>query len=162
MRTFVLLMTLLLSACGFHLRGQAVLPFESLYLQVPNESSPFAVELKRALLANNVRLTKSAEQAQVVLQIVSEVPEKQILTLSGGGRVREYQLRFRVSLRAYDQKQIDWIPAEEILLRRDFTYDDTQILAKQEEETLLYQNMYSDAVQQVLRRLSLAKPQPQL
>ena len=96
-----------------------------------------------------------------MLNIVLEAPEKQILTLGGSGRVSEYQLRYRVSLRAYDLKQRDWIPAEELTLRRDYVYDDTQILAKEAEETLLYQSMRSDMVQQIMRRLSRAKPQPQ-
>ena len=83
------------------------------------------------------------------------------MTLGGSGRVNEFQLRYRISLRAYDLKQQDWIPAEEMVLRRDYTYDDTKVLAKEAEEALLYQNMRSDMVQQIIRRLSRAKPQPQ-
>ena len=41
---------------------------------------------------------------------------------------------------------------------RDLTYDDTQVLAKESEELLLYRDMKSDAIQQMLRRLSAAKP----
>ena len=91
-------------------------------------------------------------------QIVSETADKQILSLSGAGRVREYRLQYRISLRAYDQKQLEWLAPEEITLRRDYSYDDTQVLAKEQEEALLYQNMRSDAVQQVLRRLNHAHP----
>jgi LPS-assembly lipoprotein len=79
--------------------------------------------------------------------------------LSDAGRVREYQLNYRVSLRAYDSKQQEWVPADEIVLQRYLSYDNTQILAKEMEETVLYQDMRTDAVQQILRRLSLAKPQ---
>jgi len=46
----------------------------------------------------------------------------------------------------------------EIFLRRDMTYDDTEVLAKESEEALLYRDMKTDAVQQMLRRLSVAKP----
>jgi LPS-assembly lipoprotein len=70
-------------------------------------------------------------------------------------------LHYRVSLRAYDLKGQVWIPAEEMVLRRDYYYDDTKVLAKEAEETLLYQSMRSNMVQQILRRLSRAKPQPQ-
>ena len=89
--------------------------------------------------------------------MVSETTDKQILSLSGAGRVREYRLQYRISLRAYDRKQQEWLAPEEITLQRDFSYDDTQVLAKQQEESLLYQNMRSDAVQQVLRRLNHVK-----
>jgi LPS-assembly lipoprotein len=159
--TALLLTTLLLTACGFHLRGQAGMPFDTLYMDAANPGTPFIADLRRNLEANKVRLVNSANEADVVLNIVLEIPEKQILTLGGSGRVNEFQLRYRVSLRAYDLKQQDWIPAEEMVLRRDYIYDDTQVLAKEAEETLLYQSMRSDMVQQIVRRLSRAKPQPQ-
>lgn len=161
MRLFILLMSLLLTACGFHLRGQAGMPFGTLYLVAANPKTPFIADLRRNLEANKVKLVNTAEQADVVLDIVSELPEKQILTLGATGRVTEFQLRYRVSLRAYDLKQQDWIPAEEMVLRRNYVYDDTKILAKDAEEALLYQGMRSDMVQQIIRRLSRAKPQPQ-
>ncbi len=159
--TALLLTTLLLTACGFHLRGQAGMPFDTLYMDAANPGTPFIADLRRNLEANKVRLVNSANEADVVLNIVLEISEKQILTLGGSGRVNEFQLRYRVSLRAYDLKQQDWIPAEEMVLRRDYIYDDTQVLAKEAEEILLYQSMRSDMVQQIVRRLSRSKPQPQ-
>jgi LPS-assembly lipoprotein len=149
----------LLAACGFHLRGEAIMPFKKLYIEAVNPNSPLINELRRDLEANNIQLTNSAEQADVVLNIVSELPEKQILSLGGSGRVNEYQLRYRVSLRAYDNQQREWLPADELQLSRDFSYDDAQILAKEAEEALLYQNLRTDMAQQIVRRLSHAKPQ---
>jgi LPS-assembly lipoprotein len=160
-RAFLFATILLLTACGFHLRGQTGMPFTALYLENANQQSPFIAELSRNLEANKVILVNTADKADVILQIVSEIPEKQILTLSGTGRVNEFQLRYRVSLRAYDLKQNTWIPAEEMMIRRDFSYDDTKILAKEAEEALLYQSMRSDMVQQIIRRLSRSKPVPQ-
>jgi LPS-assembly lipoprotein len=161
MRLLVLLMSLLLTACGFHLRGQAGMPFDTLYLEAPNSGTPFIADLRRNLEASKIKFVNSAEQADVVLNIVSEIPEKQILTLRGSGGVNEFQLRYRVSLRAYDVKGREWMPAEEMILRRDYVYDDTKVLAKEAEEAQLYKSMTSDMVQQVVRRLSRAKPQLQ-
>jgi len=157
----LLLATLLLGACGFHLRGQAGMPFNTLYLDTVNSKTPFISELRRSLEASKVKLAPTAAQADVVLKVVFENSDKQILTLSGSGRVTEFRLIYSVSLRAYDHKQQDWIPAEEMALRRDYSYDDTKVLAKEAEETLLYQSMRSEMVQQIMRRLSHAKPQPQ-
>ncbi len=158
---FCLLITLLvLSGCGFHLRGEVGMPFASLYLDARGLQSPFINELRRTLLLNKVRLTERAEEAEVVLHIASEIVDKQILTLAGTGRVNEFQLRHRVALHAYDQQKNDWIPADELLLYRNFSYDDTKILAKGAEEELLYQSMRNDMVQQILRRLSRAHPIP--
>jgi LPS-assembly lipoprotein len=158
--TPVLMLTLLLGACGFHLRAHDAfaLPFQTLHLQAANNFSPFTAELKRSLQANHVLLTDSPEQAQLTLHIVSEKADKQILSLSSGGRVREYILQFRVSLRAFDVKQQDWLAAQEITVKRNFSFDDSQVLAKDREEELLNQDMRTDAVQQILRRLNHAKP----
>lgn len=162
LRMIALLLTIsLLSACGFHMRGHAGMPFDTLYLDAANPRTAFITDLRRNLEANNVKLVDRAEQADVVLNIVSEIPDKKILSLGGSGRVNEFQLVYRVSLRAYDLKQQDWIPAEVIVQRRDYTYDDTKILSKEAEETLLYQSMRSDLVQQIVRRLSRSRPQPQ-
>lgn len=158
--TIVLMLTLLLAACGFHLRGQKAfdLPFQTLYVRSDNNFTPFITELKHAIEENSVQIADTPEQAQLTLHIVSEVADRQILSLSGAGRVREYRLQYRISLRAYDQQQQEWLAPEEFTLRRDFSYDDSQVLAKEQEEALLYQNMRSDAVRQVLRRLNYAKP----
>ncbi len=155
----LLLTTLLLSTCGFHLRGQVAMPFESLYLDAANPNTSLIGELRRNLVASRVKLVDTADQAAVVLNIVSEIPDKQVLSLGSDGRVNEFVLHYRVSLRAYNRQQ-DWIPAEEIVLRRDYSYDDAKVLAKEAEEALLYQSMRSDMVQHIMRRLSRAKPQP--
>ena len=161
LRLFALLLTvLLLTACGFHLRGQESMPFKTLYLNAGDPGTAFINDLRRNLEANHVQLVDTAEQAEVVLNIVFEISDKQILSLGGDGRVNEFRLTYRVSLRAYDIKQQDWIPAVELELRRDFSYDDTKTLAKEAEEALLLQSMRSDMVQRIVRRMSRAKPQP--
>jgi LPS-assembly lipoprotein len=159
-KILLLSMVLLLSACGLHLRGQVAMPFESLYLETVNSESALAKELRRQLEINKVSLVDSAEKADVVLNIISEVPEKQILTLGGTGRVTEFKLRYRVTLRAYDAQQ-EWIPNEEILLQRDYSYGDTQILAKGAEEALLVRSMRTEMARRIVRRLSRAHPVPQ-
>ncbi len=161
-RLLLLAAALVVAGCGFHLRGSQLkdvtFTFKSLYLKAPGET-PFVADLRQALIANKISLTANPDDADLVLEVVSEQTTKQILSLSGGGRVQEYQLTYRVSLRAYDNKQTDWLPSEEILLSRILTWDDAQVLAKQQEEGTLYKDMRSDAVGQAMRRLSRAKPQ---
>lgn len=148
---------LLLAACGFQLRGPAVLPFETMYV-LAAPSSPFANQLKRVVQSGSgTRVTDKPADAQVILHILNELREKQILSLSGGGRVREFQLRYRVSFRLYDNQNREYIPASEIVLRRDFSFNDAEVLAKETEEALLYRDMQTDAVQQMLRRLQATR-----
>ncbi len=148
---------LTITACGFHLRGQATLPFETLYVNASNDSS-FAAELKRALLAGtNARLSDNPKDAEAIFQLVNENREKQILSVNTGGTVAEYELRLHVSFRLYDNKGRNWISQTEIVLKRDVSYNDTNVLAKDYEEAQLYKDMQSDAVQQVVQRMSGAK-----
>jgi len=151
------LLTLSLAACGFHLRGQAALPFESMYVQTGGPSS-FASQLARAVRAGSqTRITDNPKDAQVTLQIIAEARERAILSLSGGGRIREITLRYRVSYRLYDRKNKEYIAPSEILLRRDLSYSDTDVIAKEQEEGLLYRDMQNDAVQQLVRRLQVMR-----
>lgn len=161
MRYLLVITVLLFPGCGFHLRGQENMPFQAIYIQAANPGTLFANALRRNLTANKVTVVEEAEQADVVLEIVYESSDKQVLTLGGDGRVNEFRLNYRVSLRAYDLKQRVWLPAEELVQRRDFSFDDTQILAKEAEETLLQKNMRADMVREIMRRLSNAKPQQQ-
>ncbi|HEX6829335.1 MAG TPA: LPS assembly lipoprotein LptE, partial [Burkholderiales bacterium] len=82
---------------------------------------------------------------------------KQILTLTGAGTVAEFLLRFRVNFRLQGRDQRELIPLSEILVVRDYSYNSSQVLAKDKEEELLYRNMQSDAVLQLLGRLQAAK-----
>lgn len=161
-RALLLLAMLVLTACGFHLRGSNLkdvqFAFKSLYLKAPGETQ-FVTDLRRMFKANKIEMPPTADKADLVLEVVSEQTLKQILSLSGAGRVQEYQLFYRVSLRAYDNQQNDWLPADEISLSRILPYDDAQVLAKEQEEATLYKDMRSDAVAQTVRRLNRAKPQ---
>jgi LPS-assembly lipoprotein len=154
--SLALLAAALLAGCGFHLRGQAQLPFETLH--IPG-ASPLVVELKRNLAAaSKTRLVDSPAQAQAVLGFTEETRDKVILSFNTAGRVQEYQLRYRVGFRVSDPKSGQvYLATKEILLTRDVTYSDAQVLAKETEEALLYRDMQSDMVQQILRRMVAAK-----
>lgn len=159
-KLILLITTALLVACSFHLRGQAGMPFNTLYLDAANPATPFIKELSRDLESNKVRIVDSAEQADMVLHIVFETFDKQILSLTSSGRVNEFQLFYRVSARAYDLNKRDWIPAEEFVMHRNYRYENNTVAAMEAEETLLYQSMRSDMAQQIVRRLSRAQLQP--
>jgi LPS-assembly lipoprotein len=150
------LLVMVLAACGFRLRGTAEVPFESLYL--PNATSGIALDLKRNIQAGTkARVVDDPKEADAVLQFTEETRQKEILSLTGTGRVREFQLRYRVGFRVHDGKGADYVPASTIQLTRDVTFNDAEILAKEAEEQLLFRDMQSDMVQQIMRRLAAAK-----
>jgi LPS-assembly lipoprotein len=151
-----LLAAALVSGCGFRLRGAAELPFETLY--VPNATAGVALDLKRNLqVGTRTRVVDEPKDAQAILQFTQETREKEILSLTGGGRVREFQLRYRVGFRVHDGKGGEFVPQSTIQLSRDVTYNDAAVLAKEAEEQLLYRDMQTDMVQQIMRRLAAAQ-----
>jgi LPS-assembly lipoprotein len=161
MRTWLVLLTVgVLAGCGFHLRGSQPLPYESIYVGAP-ANSELGAALRRSIRASaGTRIADSPQEAEAVLAVVGENREKVILTLDTAGRVREFQLRYRFVFRLHDRKGADLLPQTEILLTRDFTFNDSVLLAKEQEEALLYADMQNDLVQQIVRRLAAAKPPP--
>ena len=156
----ILVLGLVTAACGFQLRGQAKLPFETLYVAIP-DMSPLGTELKRNIIAGtHTKLVRDPAGAQAILDVTSEVRSKSILSFDTSGRVREYQLRYVLAFRVHDAKGRDYLPRSEIRITRDISFNDAQVLAKESEELLLFRDMQSDMVQQILRRLAAAPAEP--
>ena len=149
-------LALLLAGCGFHLRGDVTYSFTTVYINSP-PNMPFAADMKRALTGGGTELVNAATAAEVILDIPSVVDDKQVLSLSGGGRAREYLLTKRVTFALHDSSGKDWLPAGEIVVRRSFTFNESEVLAREAEEAKLLKEMQADAVQQIVRRLQSAK-----
>ena len=151
----------LLSACGFQLRGsngQTALPFRTIYIGLP-DTSPLGAELKRYIRASgDTDVVTDPKTAQALLDVLSEIREKTILSLNTQGRVREYTLYYRVRFRVRDGKNNEMIAPTEIVLKRDISFNESAAMAKENEEALLYRDMQSDLVQQLLRRFQAIKP----
>jgi LPS-assembly lipoprotein len=145
----------LLAACGFQLRGSTNLPFDTIFIPV---TSSVGVDLKRNVAAGTAtRVVGTAKEAQAQLIFTQDLREKVILSLNTAGRVREFQLRHRVGFRVIDSRGREYLPLNEIVLTRDVSFNDAQVLAKEAEEQLLYRDMQTDMVQQILRRLGGAR-----
>ncbi len=155
---FALICVSLLAACGFQLRGAVQMPYSTLNIALP-ESNTLRAKLSRAVTAgSNTQLVDTAKESQAILGITGDSIVKNVLSLNSAGRVREYQLVRTVSFRVYDPLGRDLIPPGQIVIRRDITFDDSQVLSKQAEEHLLIKDMEDDLVQQLLRRLAASKP----
>lgn len=151
----------LLSACGFRLRGVPQFAFRTLFIAAP-AGSPLALELRRtlqaaggslAVLTDPVMLTK----AEAVFELLAEQQERSVVGKGPAGEVRELELRLRIRFRLRDQSGTELIAPTEMLQQREISYSETIALAKEAEEALLYRNMRTDLVQQLVRRLAAAK-----
>ena len=149
-----------LAGCGFQLRGSYTLPYESIYI-AGADYSLIVAGLKRAIRSSGAtRLADSQQDAQATFLPTNELREPVILSLSSAGRVREKRLRYIYGYRIVDQKGRDLVLPGVVELNRDLTYADSDVLAKTQEEDLLWRDMENDLVQQLMRRLAAAKPTP--
>jgi len=157
MRVILFLAVFALAGCGFQLRGTAGLPFKTIYM-LPANQPGVALDLRRNIQAGTrTTVVDDPKKAEAVLEFSQELREKHILSLAATGRVREFQLRYRVAFRVHDGKGGDYVPHSLIQLNRDVTFNDAEILAKEAEEQLLFRDMQSDMVQQIMRRIATAQ-----
>ena len=180
----IVLLIGLLAACGFRLRGSsdlpaAKLPFATIALGV-EPTSEFYAQLKRTIEASSpgTKVISDTTQAEAVLAVLGDNNQKTILSLNAAGRAREYQLErtfmFKVLAKGsatapaapvkYTDVPVEapteYIAASAITVRRQMSFSDDLVLSKESEEASLWRDMQSDLVQQLMRRLAAAKPQP--
>lgn len=144
---------LTLAGCGFRLRGAQALPIERLYLALP-VNSPLGAEIARVLRAStNARVVADRKEAQAVLELLGETREREVLSVNAQGRAREYQLRLLSTFRVVEPNGLELIAPTTLVARRDIAFNESELLAKEAEEALLYRDMQSDLVRQMVTRL---------
>ncbi|MFM8757571.1 LPS assembly lipoprotein LptE [Limnohabitans sp.] len=150
-----------LGACGFRLRGSGDFAFRTLYANVSTRSA-LGNELKRHLLGTGrIDLVADAQQqmqADVVLDILSESRERVVVGLNASGQVRELQLRLKLRFRLRSPAGQEWIEPVELQQQRDLSFTETAALSKEIEEDMMFRDMQTDLVQQIMRRLAAARP----
>lgn len=155
-------MMLLLTGCGFHLRGDgmdtsglATLPV--VYLQSGNPQGGVMVELQRLGQQRGARFTTDSNEAELALNIGAENFERRVLSVGTTGKVSEFALDYTVSFSVLDKEGKE-LTAGNLKLVRDYRFDRTQVLGKEAEENQLRQDMLRDAAQQIIRRLRAVSP----
>jgi LPS-assembly lipoprotein len=155
---FALPAALLLGGCGFKLRGKQTFAFETIGI-TPERGGAVASELSRYLgsMVRPVAPAAGGTPPDVIVDILGETREKVTVALNSSGQVREYQLRIKLRFRMRTAKGRDVIEPTDILQERDISFNESAVLAKEAEEALLYRDMQSDIVQQLLRRIAAVK-----
>lgn len=155
-----LLVAIVVAGCGFHLRGStgAQLPYKSFYIALP-ENADIHVWLTRHIESSGgTELKTKPQEAEATFQQLYDNRQKSILSVNAQGQVREYRLQVTYGFRLVDPKGRVLVPPNEITVTRDMTYDASAVLAKEQEEALLWRDINFDVVAQITRRLSIIKP----
>ena len=143
-----------LAGCGFRLRGTQTLPVSSIYLALP-VNSPIGAEMARLLRSStNTKVVTDRQQAQAIFELLGETREREVLAINSQGRATEYQIRLRIRFRVLDHSAGELIEPTDLMTRRDITFNESDLLAKESEEGLLYRDMQSDLVRQMVSRLA--------
>ena len=151
------LSSLTLASCGFRLRGERTLPFDTIFLGFP-PNSPLGAELARNIRAGTrTQVVEDRARAQAILEVLGESREREVLAVNAQGKTREYQLRLRFGFRVHDGKGAEFVPPSTVAIQRDIAFNEAQVLAREAEEAVMFRDMQSDLVQQVLRRLAAAQ-----
>jgi LPS-assembly lipoprotein len=143
------------SACGFQLQGRAPLPesLRQVFIETRDAQTDLQYELRKSLVASGARLVTQRDAASIVVEILEDVVDERVLSVSGRNLPREYELthRVRFSVRRGTAVVID---AEELRAVRDVTFDETQLLAREREQEVLREALARDVAALMLRRLS--------
>lgn len=157
-----------LTGCGFALRQPPKFAFESMRV-TGFENTAVSRALQQAMVSSGIRVVSASDARnapgatqvvvppQVVLVVDLDRHERVVSGQTNAGQVRELTLRARFRFRLTTPAGKHLIEDTELLLERDITFSETAALAKAAEETLMFRDMDSDIVQQVLRRLAAVK-----
>ena len=148
----VLIAALMITACGYHLRGSYDLPkgMNKIFLQ---GGSPLLQEqLNNALKSSSGQIVDSPEKANVVLRIFNDGIERRTLSLSGRGRSNDIELAGHLEFDVLDPKKGVLVPREPLDFRREYFNDQQDVIAKDNEETVIRKEMYLQVVRQIINR----------
>lgn len=150
---------LLLSACGFHLRGNYQPPafLKEITLRTPTNSHDFTTEMRLALTRSNI----IPEGGDILLDVQRENLTRQMSTVDSSAKAAEYTLTYTVDFRVSDTAGLAVGNTQSLSLRRSYQYSTTNIVGKSTEEDTLVHELRTDAARQIVRQLVAMKAPPQ-
>ncbi|MEN8259108.1 MAG: LPS assembly lipoprotein LptE [Pseudomonadota bacterium] len=146
----------LVSGCGYHLRGAADLPLEVDKVYVNNASKHLVKGFKDALKASGGRLASKPQEADLVLNIMDEELERRYISLSATGKANEFEYNYEIYYEWNTPKGEAVLPQQFYAISRDYFNDQLDIIGKTNEEAVLRKEIYRQAAQGILRQSGLA------
>ena len=152
-RSFMIGSILMMSGCGFKMRGPVILPYKTIYIS-GGMTQDLKLTLSRLLKSslNTAEVTRP-DTAELFLNI-TETPAKQILTYNQAGQITGYRLVEQVKFSVTQKDGEELIPQSDIYLTRDMDFSVSTPSAAEQLEILLFTDMRQDVSAQILRRLS--------
>lgn len=149
----LLLLALLLSACGYHLRGEIDLPSELKSIYLEGASPQLREQFKKALESSAVQLVDTRTAAGTIISVANEDNLKRSLSLGSGGRSNQYGLEYRLNYEITDAKGNVLKKSQPIEVKREYFNNQIDILAKDNEEGVIRVEMYQQAVRTIINQV---------
>ena len=157
--SFLLVSILMISGCGFHLRGTHTnLPWLNSVAIINNANRYLNPLISEELKDNDVQVTDNLAKAKYWLIIDSDNFEQQILSISSSTTPRQYQLIYTVRFKLQKTNGEEIIPPSQVNITRVVTINSNRILGSNDEEDHFKKEMINEAVIQILYRLSRGEP----
>lgn len=156
---FLFAVLLLLTSCGFHLRGQTQIAPELhvLYLQTPQPYGPFAVQLRRGLRSMGIVLVDSIKDAPRVLRILNDSLGQQLTAISANTQVRTYTLTYTITFQIEDCQGVIILPPQTVSTVTTYETSVIQTLGDRDVLNTVQEEMRRDAIGQIINRLNAKK-----
>ena len=145
-------MALLLSACGYHLRGAFELPAGMKNIFLEGGSAPLQTQFKKAMELSSIPIAASAETAGIIIRIFDENSQRRVLSLAATGVANDFELDYRMEYEIVDAKDILLMARQPLEIKREYYNDQLAIIAKESEETTIKNEMYLQAVRTIVNR----------
>lgn len=149
----ILLIALLLSACGYHLRGEIELPTELKSVYIQGASGPLLDQFNKALISSSVQIVNTPAAAGTIITVSNEDTLKRALSLGSGGRANQYGLEYRLNYQVTDKENNEIVKSQPVEIRREYFNDQQLILGKDNEEIVIRNEMYQQAVRTIINQV---------
>jgi LPS-assembly lipoprotein len=155
-KTIILGMALLLSACGYHLRGVLELPENMKSVYIEGSSGALLEQFKQVMKTSSAKLVDSRTGAGIVIKIANEEFNRRVVSLSSRGKSNEFELEYRFDYELANAKDALLMERQTVDIRREYYNDQQFVIAKENEENVIRNEMYLQAVQTIVNRARVA------
>lgn len=151
-KAVILSLALLLSACGYHLRGAIQLPENMKSIYVEGSSGALLDQFKQIMKTSSSALSSSRTGAGIVIKVANEEFNRRVVSLSSRGKSNEFELEYRLDYEFANAKDAPLMEKQTVEIRREYYNDQSAVIAKENEENVIRNEMYQQAVQTILNR----------
>ena len=156
-RACVLLVTwLMLSACGYHLRGSVDMPEALKNIYLFSASSMLQTEIQVMLKSAKGKIATSPNEAGLVVKVLKEDMRTRILSIGVAGKSSESELNYYLRFQFYDNQENELMEEQTIEIAREYFNDQTAVLAKTNEEQIIRKEIYKQAARMLMARANVA------